>query len=117
METIYLTAFTTEAASKSKGEILKEKLAEYIQNNCEISVDFEGINRFASPFFNNSFAALALVFGFDVIKKIQLLNISETGRHTYETSLDNAELIAVNPEYSEEIDKIVNNTPKKVEEL
>ncbi len=117
METINLAVFTTEAASKSKGELLKKILMQYIELNQEISVDFAGINRFASPFFNNSFASLALIYGFDLVKKIKLLNISETGLHTYETSLENAELIAENPQYMKEIDKIVNNTPKKVGEL
>lgn len=117
MKTIQLASFTTEAASKSKGELLKEHLELLIQEGEDIIVDFNGIKRFASPFFNNSFAALALAYGFDVIKKIQLLNITETGQHTYETSLDNALLISENPQFSDEIDRIVNNTPKKADEL
>lgn len=117
MKTIQLASFTTEAASKSKGELLKEHLELLIQEGEDIVVDFKGIKRFASPFFNNSFAALALAYGFDVIKKIQLLDITETGQHTYETSLDNALLISENPQFSDEIDRIVNNTPKKADEL
>ena len=116
MKTIQLASFTTEAASKSKGEILKMHLESLIQEGGEIAVDFSGIKRFASPFFNNSFASLALVYGFETIKKIQLLNITETGQHTYETSLDNALLISENPQFSEEIDRIINNTPKKADE-
>ena len=117
MKTIQLTSFTAEAASKAKGLLLREQLEVLISNGEEISVDFNGIARFASPFFNNSFASLALAYGFEIIKKIQLLNITETGLHTYETSLDNAQLISENPQFSDEIDRIVNNTPKKADEL
>ncbi len=116
MKTIALASFTTEAASKSKGEVLREHLESLIQAGEEISVDFNGIKRFASPFFNNSFASLALAYGFDVVSKIKLLGITETGLHTYETSLENAHLISENPQFSDEIDKIVNNTPKKADE-
>lgn len=116
MKTIQLASLTTEAASKSKGELLKEILEKLIQEREEITVDFKGINRFASPFFNNSFASLALAYGFDIVNGIKLLNITETGYHTYETSLDNARLISENPQFSDEIDRIVNNTPKKVDE-
>lgn len=117
MKTIALASFTTEAASKSKGEVLREHLESLIQEGEEISVDFNGIKRFASPFFNNSFASLALAYGFDVVNKIKLLGITETGLHTYETSLENAQLISENPQFSDEIDRIVNNTPKKADEL
>lgn len=116
MKTIQLAAFTNEAASKSKGELLKRTLEVFLQEGDDITVDFNGIKRFASPFFNNSFASLALVYGFERIRKIQLLNITETGQHTYETSLENALLIYENPQFSDEIDRIVNNTPKKADE-
>lgn len=65
--------------------------------------------------FNNSFASLGLVYGFDLLEKIELLNITDTGKSTYKTSVDNAKLIYENPEFSSEIDKIINNAPKKVE--
>ena len=112
MSTIKLSSFTNEAASRTKGAVLKHLIEEALKSGEEISVDFDGIKRFASPFFNNSFASLGLVYGFDLLEKIELLN---TGKSTYKTSVDNAKLIYENPEFSSEIDKIINNAPKKVE--
>lgn len=115
MVTIKLSTFTTEAASKTKGAVLKTMLEEALANDEQVIVDFSGIKRFASPFFNNSFAALGLIYGFDLLNKIERINITSTGDNTYETSVENAKLIYQNPEFSSEIDKIINNVPKKVE--
>ena len=112
MVTIKLSSFTNEAASKSKGSLLRKMLEEPLKNGDVISVDFGGIKRFASPFFNNSFASLGLVYGFEHLDKI---NITDTGKSTYDTSIENAKLIYQNPEFSSAINKIINNVPKKVE--
>lgn len=118
MKTITISSFSNEAASKTKGELLKQYIETLINSNeTEIFIDFTDIKRFASPFFNNSFASLALLYGFDTIEKIKLLNITETGLHAYETSLENAKLLSSSPDYTEQIDQIVNNAPKKAEEL
>lgn len=50
MVTIKLSSFTNEAASKSKGSLLRKMLEEPLKNGDVISVDFGGIKRFASPF-------------------------------------------------------------------
>ena len=115
MVTIKLSSFTNEAASKSKGSLLRKMLEEPLKNGDVISVDFGGIKRFASPFFNNSFASLGLVYGFEHLDKIKLLNITDTGKSTYDTSIENAKLIYQNPEFSSAINKIINNVPKNVE--
>lgn len=55
---IQLKSFTKDAASRTKGLQLKTKLEHAIKEERNISVDFDGIDKFASPFFNNSFSAL-----------------------------------------------------------
>lgn len=113
--TISISSFSKEAASKTAGEKLKDHIITALSSGDNIIIDFSNMSRFASPFFNNSFASLALVYGFDVIRQIKLVNITETGRQTYETSLENARLLSNNPEFTLAIDKIINNTPKKVD--
>lgn len=115
MNIIKISTFSNEAASKAKGEVLKSLIEQLLCSSNEITIDFSNINRFASPFFNNSFASLALSHGFDAIKNIHLINISETGLNTYKTSIDNAKSISQSPEYTSKIDQIINNTPKKAE--
>lgn len=115
MNTIIISDITNEAASKTKGLVLKEHLEKLLASNADnIIVDFNGITRFASPFFNYSFAALALVYGFDTIHAIQIRNLSQVGSETYKTSMENAEMVSRHPEHIQEINQIIDNTPKKV---
>lgn len=97
MKTITISDFSKEAATETKGKILKKLLEEELNKDTDTIVNFENIKRFASPFFNNSFAALALKYGFDKIELIQLINLSEVGRLAYETYIDNAKLLSANP--------------------
>ena len=111
---IQLKSFTNDAASRTKGLQLKTKLEHAIKEERNISVDFDGIARFASPFFNNSFASLALIYGFDAIRGISKLNLSETGNLAFTTSIENAQLLSANPDYTDQIKDIINqNLPKK----
>lgn len=109
MTTIKLSDFTKEAASKTKGLELKLKLGDALKNGLDITVDFHGITRFASPFFNNSFSALAIEYGFEAIQDITLVDLSPVGKETFDTSLQNAQIIANKPEYAEQISAIVNS--------
>lgn len=96
MNTIVISEFSNEAASKTKGILLKERIENFLSLKTDnIIVDFEGIIRFASPFFNNSFSALALIYGFDVIHSIQLKDIDDIGLLTYRTSMANAEMLSL----------------------
>ena len=113
---ILVNSFSHEAASKTKGLVLKNILEENIEHLDSITVDFSNVNRFASPFFNNSFAALALKYGFKTIEKIKLINISSIGLETYDTSMENASMISENPEFTDEVTKIVQIAPKSTEE-
>lgn len=115
MITIKLKEFITEAASMGRGIEFKKVLEKSIIENEKVVVDFDGITRFASPFFNNSFSSLAIQYGFECVENIELINISEIGHDTYVSSLENAKLLYNNPEYREEIDDIVNAAPKKAE--
>ena len=115
MNTIIISEISNEAASKTKGLLLKEHLEPLLKSNTgNISVDFSTITRFASPFFNNSFAALALVYGFDAVHSIKLDNISDVGLATYQTSMENAKTVSEHPEHITEMNQIIDNTPKKV---
>ena len=115
MTTITISNISKEAASKTKGILLKEQLIPLIeQPEAEICVDFSGISRFASPFFNNSFAALALIYGFQTIDNIKISNLSEVGRDTYQTSIANAKIISENQTQINEINQIIDTAPKKV---
>lgn len=113
--TISVSSFSKEAASKTAGEKLKERLITAISSGNDINIDFSNITCFASPFFNNSLGSLVLIYGSGTIDQIKISNITEIGGQTYKTSLENARLLLENPEYESAIDEIINNTPKKAE--
>lgn len=115
MTKIKLSDFTTEAASMGAGKKIRSILESIITIEDKIVVDFDQMARFASPFFNNSFSALAIKYGFEIVEKIELLNISEIGKIAFESSLENAKLLCENPQFKEEIEDIISNAPKKVE--
>lgn len=116
MKIIKIADFSTEAASKTKGIVLKDLMEPLLEKNETFIVDFGGISRFASPFFNNSFAKLALVYSFDKINSINKINLSETGTLAYQTSLDNALLLSEKPEYADKINTIINTSLPKENE-
>ena len=117
MNTIIVSKFTDEAASRAKGLLLKSQLDNLINSGeKDISIDFTGITKFASPFFNNSLAALALIYGFPIINSIKIDNISDIGLNTYQTSLNNAKMVSDNQECVTEINQIIDVAPKKVVE-
>lgn len=96
MEKIAVMEMVGEAVSRTKGIMLKEFLEPLLCSKAgNIVVDFEGISYFTTTFFNNSFAALALVYGFDIVRAIRLENINEVGRAAYEASMENAEIISI----------------------
>ena len=89
---IRINEFTNEAASKAKGIMLKELIEKNI-GDTDLIIDFTGITRFASPFFNNSFSALGIQYGFGTIEKIELLNISDNGKLVFDSSIENAKFL------------------------
>ena len=87
---IQLKSFTKDAASRTKGLQLKTKLEHAIKEERNISVDFDGIDKFASPFF-----ALGIQYGFGTIEKIELLNISDNGKLVFDSSIENAKFLTM----------------------
>lgn len=106
---IQLKSFTKDAASRTKGLHLKTKLEHAIKEERNISVDFDGIDKFASPFFNNSFSALGIQYGFGTIEKIELLNISDNGKLVFDSSMENAKFLTNHKDQKKEIEDITNS--------
>lgn len=114
MANILLSTIVKDAASRTSGIKLKDMLLEMIGEGHEITVDFTGMSRYASPFFNNSFAALYIALDPNSREKIRPINLSEVGQLIYNTSMNNAKFLLDNPEYKDEIASIVSQTPKVV---
>lgn len=116
MRIIKTTDFSQEAASETKGLILKSIMEPLLQRDEKFSVDFSGIYRFATPFFNNSFASLTLVYGFETIKDIPVLNISKVGKFVLAASVENACLLSRSPDYADKVNKFVRTYSSRLGE-
>lgn len=106
-----------EAATKQSGEWLRAKLEECISsgNNDSVTIDFDGIDKFSSQFFNNSFSALVIKYkGSNFLSKFNKINLSETGEFLFQSSISNALMLLENIDKREAMSEIVNNAPKKV---
>ena len=115
---IKLNEHIKEAATKQSGEWLKAELEKYMAppNNNSIKVDFDRIDKFSSQFFNNSFSALIIKNkGKEFLSNIEIANLSETGKFLFESSIGNALMLLEHIDKRDEMSRIVNNTPKKVE--
>lgn len=115
VDAVSVLDISDEAASKATGLALRARLEELLSlKRGGIAVDFKGITRFAYPFFNYSFAALALVYGFDAVRAIQIRNLGPVGSGTYRASMENAEMVSRHQEHAVEAGQAVDDTPKKV---
>lgn len=97
MKTILIRELVNECATKESGEKLFKELEESIDIqdsvivlNC-ITLDFNGIDKFAGPFFNNSIGKLIIKFETDyVLSNINITNISDVGKLIWVRTIKNA---------------------------
>lgn len=91
MRTIILKDLIKECATKESGILLYNELEQSITAKENITIDFESMDKFAGPFFNNSFGKLIIKHETDhVLKYITLKNISEVGKFIYDLTINNA---------------------------
>lgn len=79
------------AMTEDAGLTLRKKMQEALDEQYKVVLDFEGIELFATPFFNSSIGYFVLQYSPDKFsEKIQVENLSELGSQTYEHSYQNA---------------------------
>jgi hypothetical protein len=88
---IIVKDISTIAVSEKSGLKLRHIIQNNLKDKDTLIVNFEGIEKFASMFFNISLGYLARKMGIDdFCKKITIRNITETGKIVLKTSIDNA---------------------------
>lgn len=82
----------TNGLSESDGLLLRKKILDLLKKSEEkIILDFSEINLFATPFFNSFIGYFVMQYGpTKVSDLIELSNISELGKETYQHSFNNA---------------------------
>ena len=109
MNKIIVKELFSSAFSESKAVILRNAIQKALDSNNCIEIDFSGISKFTTLFFNFSTGYLVSVLGPTVYnEKIKLSGLSELGESTYKSSYENA-IEKFNPEKHEEILEIIKN--------
>lgn len=110
---IKIKDFCSTALSLSNAQIIKEEIDKYINDYDQIVLDFEGIELFATPFFNMAIGHFVTRLTPEIFEnKISCINLSELGRETYSYSFKNACSIyekSLENEKIDEINAIINN--------
>ncbi len=112
MKKIVVRDLFSSAFSESKAMILKNKMITDLKTEKKIEVDFTGITKFTTLFFNFSTGAILASLGPEEYdRRIILIGLSELGQSTYKSSYENAKS-KYSPDKENEILEIINN-PKE----
>lgn len=81
----------SNAISMQSGKLLYEKISKQLFAGEEIEIDFNGVELFASPFFNASIGFLIKDINVtELQKRLKLTNLSDVGRHLLNHVIANA---------------------------
>lgn len=79
------------AISMQSGKLLYEKISTPILSGKDVEIDFEGVELFASPFFNASIGLLIKDISItDLQQKLKVSNLSIVGRQLLNLVISNA---------------------------
>ena len=90
MITINVANFLQSAFSNDQAEMLKGKIEEALNKEEKITIDFKGITKFTTLFFNFSTGYFITTLGKKKYDDIfQVVNLNELGQSTYNHSYNN----------------------------
>lgn len=109
MSKVVVRELFSSAFSESKAVLLRNIIQEKMNLNENIELDFTGIEKFTTLFFNFSTGYFISVLGpNEYDKRISLTGLSELGESTYKSSYNNA-IEKYNPEQNEKILSIIES--------
>ena len=91
MNVIRVADIIENAFSSNQAEMLKAEMGKYLGENKEVCLDFEGIDKFTTLFFNFSTGYFISKLGKEQYdKSVSLKNLTILGQSTYNNSYQNA---------------------------
>lgn len=110
-KTIKINAITPMAMTEDAGLQLRKEMNEVIQKEESLVLDFQGIELFATPFFNASIGYFVMTLSPEKYKEyVKVINLSDLGKETYGHSYQNAVSVYENKTDLELIGKITAET-------
>lgn len=108
---IKISSIAPMAMTEDAGMKLRKEMKESIQKSEEVILDFEGIELFATPFFNSSIGYFVMQLSPERFKEyVQVINLSDLGKETYGHSYQNAVSVYKNKTNLEMIGRITKET-------
>lgn len=92
MNIIKVKEIISNGLSENDGLLIRKKIQDLLKQSEEkIILDFSEINLFATPFFNSFIGYFVIQYNPEKVSElIELINISELGKETYQHSFNNA---------------------------
>lgn len=108
---IRISSITKMAMTEDAGMQLRKEMNEAMEREEGVILDFEGIELFATPFFNASIGYFVMNLSPDKYKKqVKVINLSDLGKETYAHSYQNAVSVYENKPDLDMIGKITMET-------
>jgi len=100
---------------KEDGQKVFEEIHDPLKNGETVTLDFEGVNQFASPFFNFAIGQLLKDIKVDDLRRLlQIENLNESGRLVVERVIENAAKYHGDKDYRKIVDDILEQQAKEL---
>lgn len=106
MKTIKINSLTKTCMAQKNGLIIRKEIEKLLKDDEDITLDFNGIKLFASPFFNISLGYIISEYGEECFNKIKIINISDLGKSIIEQVKNNSLTANTNDKISEIVNDI-----------
>ena len=99
---------------KEDGQKIYDAVHGALQNGETVTLDFEGVSQFASPFFNFAIGQLLkYIAEVDLRRLLQIEHLNETGRLVVERVIENAAKYHGDKDYRKIVDDILEQQAKE----
>lgn len=100
--------FGENCMSQQAGQQLYEKIHPALQTGQPVELDFAGVKRFLSVFFNFAIGQLLKDIDPDALDRLLTVsNLTPVGQQTYDGVLENAKRYYSDPDYRHAVDEMV----------
>ena len=100
---------------KEDGQKVYEEIHDPLKNGETVTLDFESVNQFASPFFNFAIGQLLKDIKVDDLRRLlQIENLNESGRLVVKRVLENAAKYHGDKDYRKIVDDILEQQAKEL---
>ncbi|MFM7426511.1 MAG: STAS-like domain-containing protein [Elainella sp.] len=108
MELNVYQLFGENCMTQQAGQQLYERIHPQLRAGQVVELDFQGVKRFLSVFFNFAIGQLLRdIQPADLERLLSITNLSPVGQQTYERVLENARRYYSNAEYRHAVDQMV----------